>query len=350
MASTTRIHQCGLTLVELMVSIAIGLLVITAMSALYANVSNGRAEIERVSRRMENGRYGLSVLADDIQNAGYFAEFDPRNIALPSAKPDPCLTSATDLALALRVAVQGYDNAASNALSCLSDVKAGSDILVIRRLNGCANGSSGCTALASGEVGFQASSCNNASELGSGNVANFYKLSASSSAFTLHLRNCTTVAETRKMLVRIYYVANNDKSGDGIPTLKRAELSGSGFVVSAVAQGVDTLQIEYGLDTAGTGVPAVYTPNPDTYLSCDTTTTPTCVGQWASVVTAKIYLLARSAEASPGFSDSKTYTLGHATDGSDVTVGPFSDAFKRTVFQSVVLFQNPAMRSLSSTP
>lgn len=350
-AHCPRTHQRGLTLVELMVSIAIGLLVITAMAALYANVSNGRTEIERASRRMENGRYGLNVLADEIQNAGYFAEFDPRNISLPSTKPDPCATDATTLATALRVFVQGYDNPAASILSCLSDVKAGSDIIVVRRVNGCANGSTGCTAMVSGEVGFQASSCNNASELGSGNVSNFYKLSASSSAFTLKQRNCTTAAEVRKLLVRIFYVANNDKAGDGIPTLKKAELTGSTFAVSSVAQGVDSMQIEYGLDTTGNGVPGVYTPDPDSYLAC---AAAACVGQWASVVTAKVYLLTRNVEGSAGFSDSKTYTLGRANDGTDgasgseVSVGPFNDGFKRTVFQSVIRFQNPAMRSLSS--
>lgn len=348
--------QRGLTLVELMVSIAIGLLVVTAMAALYANVSGGRAEIERVSRRMENGRYGLNVLADEIQNAGYFAEFDPRALALPTDKPDPCATSVTDLGAALRVSVQGYDDAASNALACLTDVKAGSDIIVLRRLNGCANGSAGCTAMASGEVGFQASSCSDTAELGSGNISNFYKLSATTTAFTLHQRNCTSPADVRKLFVRIFYVANNDKAGDGIPTLKKAELAGTAFAVSSVAQGIEALQIEYGLDTAGNGVPAVYTANPDAYLDCDDATTPTCVGHWASVVTAKIHVLARSVDVSPGFSDGKTYTLGRAADGaggvsgSEVTVGPYNDAFKRTVFQSVARFQNPAMRAFSSTP
>jgi type IV pilus assembly protein PilW len=352
----TFVSQHGLTLVELMVSIVISLMVMTAMASLYANVSSGRAEIERVSRRMENGRYGLNVLADEIQNAGYFAEFDPRALALPTTNPDPCATTVADLGTALRVSVQGYDNADGSALACLTDVKAGSDIIVLRRLNGCANGSSGCTALVGGEVGFQASSCSDAAELGSGNVSNFFKLSATTNAFTLRQRNCTSAAEVRKLFVRIFYIANNDKAGDGIPTLKKAELSGSGFVESSVAQGVDSLQIEYGLDTAGNGVPTVYTANPDAYLACNASTTPTCVGHWASVVTAKIHMLARSVDASPGFSDSKTYTLGRAADGtggisgSQVTVGPYSDAFKRTVFQSVVRFQNPALRSLSSAP
>ena len=353
--SAVRRGQRGMTLVELMVSIAIGLLITASMATLYANVSAGRGEIERTSRRMENGRYALTVLADEIQNAAYFAEFDPRSLAIPASTPDPCQTDATSVSNALRVYVQGYTNVAATVLSCLTDVKPGTDIIVIRRANGCTNGSSGCTPMTSGEIGIQASSCNNTSELGSGNVANYYKVSSSASDFTLTQKNCTTAADVRKLLVRIYYIAQNDKAGDGIPTLKRAELSGSSFNVVAIAQGVDNMRIEYGLDTGGTGVPSVYTPSPDLYLSCSNTTSPTCAGQWASVVTAKIYLLARNADSSAGFSDQKTYTLGHLSNGTNhasgsvFNTGPLGDNFKRTVFQSVVRFQNQAERAVSSS-
>jgi len=60
----------------------------------------------------------------------------------------------------------------------------------------------------------------------------------------------------------IYFVANNDNANDGIPTLKRAELglAGNSFSIVPLVEGVENLQIEYGLDTGvpTTGTPAVY--------------------------------------------------------------------------------------------
>ena len=343
----------GLSLVELLVSISIGLLIVTAMATLLANNSNSRAEIDLASRKLENGRYALNELATDIQNAGYLAEFDPRVLITPVAKPDPCLTDADSLQAALPMHVQGYDNVSSSVLSCLSDVKAGTDIMVIRRVNGCAEGATDCTALVSGDMRFQASSCGGTTELGSGVNANFFRLTTLSSALTLTKRDCTTVADVRKYIVRIYYVANNDKSGDAIPTLKRAELTGGSFVATSVAQGIQDMQIEFGLDTPGTGAATKYTPAPDLYLSCSAITAPTCAAQWRSVVSAKVFLLARNLDKTSGYSDSKTYVLGRNADGTSAvsgsakTVGPFSDSFKRGVFNDAFRFQNPSARNAS---
>ncbi|MGE3349746.1 MAG: PilW family protein [Ramlibacter sp.] len=343
----------GLSLVELMVTIAIGMLIVGAMAILFANNSRSRAELEKTSQKIENGRYALDVMASDIQNAGYFAEFEPRVLALPTDKPDACATDVASLTAALRVHVQGKGDVSASALSCISDVKPGTDIVVIRRVSGCVAGVAGCADLASGDVRFQASSCNDPAELGSGVVANSFRLDTATSTLTLTRRDCATTADVRRFLVRIYYVSNNDKAGDGIPTLKRAELTAGAFVPVSLVQGVENMQVEYGLDTDGNGAPDVYTPAPDGYLACTNATSPTCVEHWASAVTARISLLSRNIEPTAGHVDTKSYVLGKKPDGTggisgtDNVVGPMNDAFKRSVFEAVIRFQNPAGRAAS---
>ncbi|MBX3658661.1 MAG: PilW family protein [Ramlibacter sp.] len=343
----------GISLVELMVTIAIGMLIVAAMAILFANNSRSRAELEKTSQKIENGRYALDVMAADIQNAGYFAEFEPRVLTMPTDKPDACATDVASLTAALRVHVQGNNDVAASTLSCLSDVKPGTDVLVIRRVSGCVAGVAGCTALAAGDVRFQASSCNSATELGSGAVADSFRLDTSTSTLTLTRRDCTTVADVRRFLVRIYYIGNNDKAGDGIPTLKRAELTGGAFVPVSLVQGVENMQIEYGLDTDGDGAPDVYTPAPDSYLACTNATSPTCAQHWASVMTAKVSLLSRNVESTAGYVDAKSYVVGRKPDGAgaisgtDNVIGPMNDAFKRSVFETVIRFQNPAGRASS---
>jgi len=55
-------------------------------------------------------------------------------------------------------------------------------------------------------------------------------------------------------------------------------------------------------------------------------------------MTVKIYLLSRSTEATPGYTDTKTYPLGPRTDG------PFNDGFKRHAYTETIRLNNPAGR------
>ena len=52
------------------------------------------------------------------------------------------------------------------------------------------------------------------------------------------------------------------------------------------------------------------------------------------------YLLARSTEPDPQYTDAKTYVLG------DRTVGPFEDGHYRRVYSSTVMLRNTANLSL----
>lgn len=348
-----RHRSQGLTLVEMMVSIAIGMVILTAMALLFANNSRTRSEIERASHKIENGRFALEILATELEHAGYLAELDPRLLPLPAVVPDACATAVADLKAALGLHVQGEDGSAA-ALPCLADVRSDTDVIVVRRAATCVAGVGTCAALDAGAPGFQASSCNDPArpELATGAVDNFFRLSATAADFDRTRRDCATAAEIRRYLVRIFYIANNDRPGDGIPTLKRAELGATGFTVTSLAQGVENLQVEYGMDTNADGSPDVYGAAPDLYLGCSSASTPTCVEHWASVVTAKLFVLSRNAEPTPGHTDAKVYTLGRVADaatgsGAEFQVGPFSDRFKRSVFQEVVRLQNASARRLS---
>lgn len=343
----------GISIIELMVGIAAGMLIVAAMSLLFANNSRGRAETERASLKIENGRYAMELLATDLEHAGYFAGFDPQQLTLPTAKPDPCSTDVNTIKAALGVHVQGYDDNATG-LGCISDVRPGTDVVVIRRVSTCVAGVGTCPALA-GMVAFQASSCSDSShpELSTTDVNNHYRFSRTTGDFTLHRRNCTGIADIQKFVLRIYFVANNDKAGDGIPTLKRAELGVSGgslaFSTTSLVQGVDNLQVEYGMDTNADGNPDAYSASPDIYQTC---APGACVGYWASVVSAKLFVLTRNLEPSVGYTDTKTYQLGrvaNAANGSGAikTVPAFNDNYKRSVFQELVRLQNPSSRRLS---
>src|SRR4029077_8957654 len=96
---------------------------------------------------------------------------------------------------------------------------------------------------------------------------NYYALDSNAGNLNLHQKDCATAALIYQFRTHIYFVANNDKPGDGIPTLKRAELGPGAFSIVPLVEGVENLQLEYGLDTAvpTTGSPAAYTAAPSSY-------------------------------------------------------------------------------------
>jgi type IV pilus assembly protein PilW len=156
--------------------------------------------------------------------------------------------------------------------------------------------------------------------------------------FVLHRRGCTAVADIRRHLTHIYFVANNNRAGDGIPTLKRAELGAGQFTVVPLVEGIENLQVEYGFKNGGN---LVYTPSPDGFNGC---AWAGCVAFWRNVSTAKVHLLARNLQSSPGYKDSKTYTLGEDAAGNANTFGPFNDAYRRHAYSAAVRLTNPALR------
>lgn len=350
MMNTLR-NQRGLTLIELMIALGLGIVVLTAVMLIFANTSRSRAEMEKSNRQTENGRYASQLLTNNLRMAGYLAEFDPTPLTTTAltAIPDPCATAVADLLDALPLHVQGI-NDVSAAPGCVSDVKPGTDILVVRRASGCATGEADCEAFADGVPHFQASSCTplaGGSELAmqvssNGDYAtHYFTLATGSGDFNKKRTDCTTTADIHRYRVDIFFIANNNEAGDGIPTLKRAELGAGGFAIVPLVDGIEDMQITYGIDTDNDGIADAHTEAPGSYGGCGGTA---CVANWRNAMSAHVGLLARNTEATAGHTDSRIYTLGQNEDGSDKSVGPFGDGYKRHVFSATTRFANPSWR------
>lgn len=339
----TSLHsQRGFSLPELMIAATIGLVILAGMSTLFVNNSRAQAEVEKANRQVENGRFAIQTLAADLRNAGFYGEFDPTVLASPAALPDPCALTIAALKEALPLPVQGIDDAEQNALDCLPGLKGGTDVVVVRRTATCVAGAPGCAPVSDGGPFFQASLCDSLTELGSGNSANYYALGLTTTGLDRHKRNCKgtapALADVRRYLTYIYYIAANDRAGDGVPTLKRTEVGASGTALAtstvALVNGIENLQLEYGLDTGNDGIADSFTA------------APASVAAWRQVVSVKLNLLARNIERTAGHSDGRTYVLGLDAAGDPVQAGPMEDAYKRHVFQSLVALPNPAGRRM----
>lgn len=342
-------RQRGLTLVEMMVGLTLGLIVVAALTVLFVNNSVARQESEKTSQQIENGRYASQLLLDELHQAGYYGEFNPQTLADPATLPDPSATDAPSLSTAVALPVQGFDNGTNlpaGLQNLLADLRSATDVLVIRRTSNCVAGAAGCDAanMASSTY-FQTTLCT--AQLGVLTAANQFLIGTTSSLFTtsnpavtgganppafLAAKDCVTPAVLRAYYVRIYFVANNDKPADGIPTLKMAELGAGQFNILPLVEGIEQLQLEYGVDADGNGTPDSYTTDPGN------------VATWRKVTALKVHLLARNTLSSNGYQDQKTYVLGLQANGSSNSYGPFNDGYKRHVYTTMVRLNNVAGR------
>ncbi len=365
-----REFQGGFSLIELMIAITLGLLIMAGLTSIFVKNSQARSEIERSNRQLESGRYAMTLLTEDLRMAGFLAQFNPYELIIGNnpvppplgagvapdpitpamtAMPDPCDATVANLKNSYFFHVQGDDNATA-VPACVTDARAGSDILVIRRVNTCVAGSTleaGCEAVIGGMPYFQSSNCNSAAELArnTGSAMDYQAHFVLDTDTTLLIKtaiNCATQADYRRYLTRIYFVANNNVGTDGIPTLKRAELGAAGFAIVPLVEGIETIQFEYGIgNTANSAEVTAYTADPGTWNAC---AGASCLFNWLHSYAVKVNLLARNVEKSPGHTDTKTYTLGLKADGSNNVFGPYNDAYKRHAYNAAVRLDNPSGR------
>ena len=326
----------GFTLIELMVALALAGIVLLGLSAYFVSSSRAFSETERVSRQIENGRYASALIAEEIRHAGFYGEvgnvvnLPPTSaIALPGSMPDPCATDIASVKAALPLGVQGVDAPDALTTACataLANYKSGTDVLVVRRAHTTTAGS----AAANGYY-TQVSYCPTADPM----------FIVAQSGFTLTGKDCTTTMPVRQLHVYIYYIATcSVVCGSGapaIPTLKRAELTAGGtWTIVPLVEGIENIQYEYGIDSDGDG-------NANSYKAL-----PASVTEWSQVVAVKVNLLARNLDQSPGYTDSKTYTLGLDRTGTANNVVAPGDGYRRHNYQELVRVNNPAQRAEAS--
>jgi type IV pilus assembly protein PilW len=391
-----RSGQRGLSLIELMVALTLSLIIVAALAELYVNISRTNQEMAKTNSQIENARFAIQFLQNDIVHAGYWGSFIPAYDDLttidiptdvPNQVPAPCLAYASWTGTAgyidsqLGITVQPYSAVPAGCAGLISARVAGTDVLVVRHASTCVPGDANCEADLANTLYFQASNCVVEIETGL-----LYTLDTVAANFNRYERDCDgasgspptfssgTVAAKRKFIQTIYYIRNfANTADDGIPTLVRSRfgLNAGGTAVEQLpveemVQGIEDFRVEVGIDSIG-DIPSdvSITPGVDytqgvRWDDTDDLNAPTNRGdgipdgafvhcgntsctaaQLTDAVAVKLWVLARTDQATPGYTDTKTYSMG---SNPVVTPGPFNDSFKRHVFSTTVRINNVAGR------
>ena len=345
--------QAGMSLIELMIAVAIGLALLAGLSSLYVSTSKARTEFNKTSEQVENGRFALQSITRDIEMAGFYGRASQPLTTSSYVLSDPCAAAPASMGFsttpALTFPLPVYGPSLPPAPPCLAttlpNMRTGAEVLTVSYTAG------DVTAAPSGtDYYLQRSGCE------TDPVSMVYSKTAS--AFTLHNKaavaggacSTSTTAELRKYVLRSYYVATCDvcsgSSADTTPTLKMAEFVNGAIQVSSLVTGIEDVHYSYGVDLDNNGSPDCYADNPS-----DTSAVPAACAavvtaasyawaasasaNWANVTAVRVNLLARNLEQTASWTDTRTYDLGRAA-----VDGPYGDHYKRHVYGTVARVWN----------
>ncbi len=321
--SRRAVGQAGFTLIEMMISITIGLGILAGLVGVLATNANNSRTNDRTSELLTNGRYALNSMKQELRQAGFrgYTWAEPTLIA-PStlgALSNECLgtgAAAGSFIANIRQSVWGANNSNPFSGSCIPSASyaAGNDVLVLRRLAAVPS-----TTLTANTVYFRSSYATG--QIFRGTTAPTFPGSQ-------------TPLANFALQAYVYYISPFTVSASEsplLPALYRVALQSDGSMSrELVASGIEHLQVQYGKVTT---TPAVTTQFFDTIAGASSDSGAT---DWDNVNAVRIWLLARNETAEPGYSNSNVYVMGDQT--YDLSAAP--DGFRRQLFSTVVQLRN----------
>ncbi|VUD68281.1 hypothetical protein TDB9533_04078 [Thalassocella blandensis] len=325
--------QTGVTLIEIMVSMVISLIILSGIVTVVMSTHNSFKTETEGSFIQENARYAFDMMARDVRLAGnlgcadilytkisnvventydgmHSTQFIEGYEASPNASdyPDAMSDAINSDAIIVRfadpetiVTTKSYDSS-TKSFSFLSGkthkFSEGDQLVVVDST--CRN------------AGYFENTSNTDSILahtsgGSGNCGNtlysdsMKNLNCDKTYPTGSVKSYSNGSEVMEYKVHAYYIAESSVL-DGVPALKRRRLSKSGHFTEELAQGVESMEIQYGIDSDDDG-------NVDHFDNADT------VADWTKVIAARLELVFRS--QTEVFAEAQSVTIGAKTFPND---------------------------------
>lgn len=333
--------QKGLSLIELMIGMLLGLFLLGGIVVYLVSSKTSYLNEEELGRVQENARFAMELLSQDIRNIGYggcavISSVTPNVIANPGSTG--AVTFDADSVL------QGYDAQGVNVWSpslpayVASSANSSTDAIFIQYATTCDTYLVGnLTAVNANIQIYSPNDC----DLQAGDVAIisdcqatdvFRATNVSGDPSTTgqqtvaHANNQNTTnrlsrayqqdAELLGLTSKIFYISNNAR---GVPSLYQVDALDGG--VDELVEGIENLQFSYGVDTDSDGKANIYQTGTQIEASYS----------WANVVSIRVSLLARSLiEAA---TDNETYWFNSVSAAA-------GDRFLRREFMSTVQLRN----------
>jgi type IV pilus assembly protein PilW len=316
----------GLSLVELLVSMLLGLILSGGIVTAYLGAKRDYYYEEQTARMQENGRYAMRLLSRELTMAGFFGgvpvpdDISPVPVGVDCSDRPWVLDGTYPLELVNDYAGQSVPlSLHSTPLTCLDSaaIALNTDLIAIKRTAAEASLRRGIPA-----AGLTAST-----------IASWYlRLTSGEHPEWEKLRPIDLLAGKQtesslsywEAIARVFFIRRYSDSGsveDDVPSLCMETMAGDAMTSRCLVEGVENMQLEFGIDTDADGVPNQYKSAPTGE-------------EMQHAIAAKIHLLLRSISKISGHKDDKTYTLGQKI------LAAKHDPYLRRVFSATVLLRN----------
>jgi type IV pilus assembly protein PilW len=329
-------REKGLTLIELLVAMTLGLLLIGGAIGFFLSTKQANLTLDALSRNQESGRFAMSLLTQNIRLAGYagcsnLQDITPNVIAMPTP------THGFDL----NSTIIGFDNASANVADhAPTGWLEGTDFLVISHVDDCAADLTAKLGSLNGEIVISsANNCDFAVNdyllITDCETADLFRATAVSvltSESKEEIDHACTETDPRNTTANLsrqyrqnstvmkfyqstYFIGKNTNKN---PALYKKDHTGSAV---ELVDNVADMQIRYGTDTNADGIV-------DTYQNAND------ISDWGRVLSVELSLLIRSDDHALGQPQTVTF------NGTDLNDGNDADKRLRSIFNSSVSIRN----------
>lgn len=316
------IQSKGMSLVELMVAMVIGLFLSAGLFSMFVMSSTNVTTTSQFNQLQENGRIALTLMERDLSQLGFMGDITGTDFivgmnttvdgsAAIGSSGDCVGAGLNNATLPINIAAHfrrlwGYENGVSTeSLACLSNVNDKTDVIQMKRLLG--------------------------PSVASGSTDAFYIEANANQAVFFKTASAGVLDNSRiwEYQHHIYYIGDD---ADGIPVLRRKSLSSTGMGNDEqLVEGIENMRVMYGFDSNGDSTADSFMPAEDvSSLMWDNEL-------FQRLVALRVHLLVRATESDNSYTNETTYTLG------DKSIGPLNDNFRRKVLSTTIVLENPVL-------
>ena len=329
----------GFTLVELMISLSIGLVLFAGVISIFIGMRTTTAETSTFGELQENGRFAITVLTEDLLKQDFWGDFSGRinSINMPMAPAfagNDCVGGGVNNAT-FPVGIgtfrtlwgQTITAADPNPLGCFTtpigtNSMDGSDVIQLKRV-----------------IGNPVLTIAPNNPLPITTADNFYLMTNLDEGGIFPGGGAMPNIENFRTWIyqhHVYYVRERAVGNNLVPVLMQGRLAGLSMNFTPIIEGIEMIRFMYGVDTTTDTNDLLNYGVINAYISAAAMNQNP--GLWdgaagSRILAVKVYVLARSILPDNDYLNTNTYQLGDL---------PFAvnDNFRRLLFSSTITLYN----------